>query len=147
MQLRQRNAAIEDSRGQGPSRGAKRPGNKSRSSVVPSNIPASSGRSSRSAPDFVRYEKALNVTYIATGVTSPRNLRSGVNHQSAVLVSSSKSRNCKKHQNQPQQQPKSRKPKNKGFVNNKRAGTSRRDVPRNIGIKSFTKTKIPNHVE
>ena len=130
MQLRQRYAANEDPRGPVPNRGAKRPRSKSSRSVVTADTPAPSGRSPRPPPNYVRYEKAaLNITYIATGVTSPRNLRSGVNHQPGAMTPNVKSRSCRKHQQQQQ-----RKPKSKGAVSSKGvAGTSRRDQTRQIG--------------
>ena len=134
MQLRHRSAADDPRGHQMASKGSRRPKNRSNLSVAADSSNPDARSSSRPVPSYVQYEKtALNVTYIATGVTtSPRNLRSGVNHQTVELVS--KSRSCRKHlpKKDVQQQP--QKAKRKAAFNPKSLpSTSRRDHNRALG--------------
>ena len=137
MQLRQRYATQEVLCG--PPRGTKRSRNRnSRGGVATATAtPSSSGTTkpphAPPPPNYVRYEKGLNVTYIATGVTSPRNLRSGVNLHSE-MPSGVKTKACRKHHHHQQHQQQQRKAKGRANMNVKStAGGSRHDKARQIG--------------
>ena len=123
MQLRQRYTSAEDTRSS--KRGAKIVRNQKSRQTNPVVTSSTSGKSARASPSYVRYEKAINVTYIASGVTGQRSLRSGVSlrseHSSVV-----KNKACRKHH------PRKPKPA-RNIITKSNAGGGRKDQARQIG--------------
>ena len=102
MQLRQRYTASEE--GRRPNRGTKRARSQGKgagnSTTSPNNALRSpaTGKTTRPGPNYVRFEKAINLTYIASGVADQRSLRSGVALRSEhALNTGVKEKACRKH--------------------------------------------------
>ena len=102
MQLRQRYTASEE--GRRPNRGTKRARSKgknagnSTSSSTGALTSSATGRPTRPPPNYVRFEKAINLTYIASGVAEPRSLRSGSALRPDISLSTGvKQKACGKH--------------------------------------------------